>query len=108
MQDSQRNWTLYPAGWPGVCILHPEFRIRVNGQIVDIPHRSAKNQRVQGISNNRRPVQLLLATTDTAFLVAGGLVAAWISAAVRPPAFARDEIGKAVPVDISEADTVSL
>ena len=44
----------------------------------DIPHRSAKNQRVQGISNNRRPVQLLLATTDTAFLVVGGLVAAWI------------------------------
>jgi lipopolysaccharide/colanic/teichoic acid biosynthesis glycosyltransferase len=33
---------------------------------------------VQGISNNRRPVQLLLATTDTACLVAGGLAAAWI------------------------------
>ena len=33
---------------------------------------------MQGISNNRRPVQLLLATTDTAFLVVGGLVAAWI------------------------------
>ncbi len=33
---------------------------------------------MQGISNNRRPVQLLLATTDTAFLVAGGLAAAWI------------------------------
>ena len=50
----------------------------LGGQIVDIPHRSAKNQRVQGISNNRRPVQLLLATSDTALLVAGGLAAAWI------------------------------
>ena len=33
---------------------------------------------MQGISNNRRPVQLLLATSDTALLVAGGLAAAWI------------------------------
>jgi len=33
---------------------------------------------VNGISNNRRPAQVLLAAIDTTCLVAGGLVAAWI------------------------------
>jgi len=50
----------------------------VVGRTVDIQHFAAKNKRVQGVSNIRRPAQLLLAATDTGFLVAGGLVAAWI------------------------------